>query len=152
MRNIATAVLALLLTTACVAQYQPWSLGVMGGYTSEEIEPNLWRITGRTTEHNYSGEALDMALYRAAEIATVNGSSHFEIVNGSNRVLQLGYTAIGATSPMGERSEIFVRFLSSQEAETGCQGVPAGKCEYMDAAATMSDLRTRLRIEREPQR
>ena len=75
----ALSIMFLLVLSGCASGYG--SLGITGGYSEDELESGIWRISyygnGVTTQESVQ----TYWLYRAAELATQKGYDGFEIIS-----------------------------------------------------------------------
>jgi hypothetical protein len=94
MRPIIAALAALSLTacagggrSALATTYGKMHL--FGGYSDEEIEPGVWKVTGAGNGPAGPGFGRNVALYRAAEIVKAHGFSHIQVLKQSRRARRL---------------------------------------------------------------
>src|SRR5690242_15624592 len=80
-------VAASLMLAGCATGYG--RSGLLGGYSDSQLGPGYWRVSARTNGYSAASSAVEMALYRAAEIARAAGFSHFQVVRSNVHALPL---------------------------------------------------------------
>ncbi|MET0546556.1 MAG: hypothetical protein ABWZ40_09615 [Caulobacterales bacterium] len=83
MRSILLGIAAATTLAACSTptRYEPMTKKTGSGYSETRIEDNRFRITFRGGQGESAARVKDLALLRAADLATTNGYDWFEVVN-----------------------------------------------------------------------
>jgi hypothetical protein len=98
-RSLLLALLVPALFAACAATptiYGPAASSTAAGWRDTRIEPDRFRVTFRANSDLKAPQVEDLALRRAAEIATQNGADWFRVVNRFTD--QIGGSRGGGTS------------------------------------------------------
>ncbi len=77
-------IVLILVLISCSTPYQP--KGVLGGYSSEKIGKNVYRVEFIGNQHTETGTIFDYLERRCAEIAIENGYDFFIIYEDSSYV------------------------------------------------------------------
>ncbi len=112
---------------AAAVDYHPWGGGLISqGYKESFEENGSWRIVA---EYNNSDpiDTLDIALYRAADLARADGKKYVQILGGSASSRMRTATAI-----------IFAKASDSSAAPTKCHR--SKRCYTADVAAVLDIL------------
>ena len=80
---------------ATKTQYKP--SGLFGGYSEKEVEPNIWRVEGRSNGIARVGFGRDMAMYRSAEIMKDQGFDNFHIIDQKGKSQRVNNSFSGET-------------------------------------------------------
>lgn len=120
---------------------------IFGGYSEKQIEPGLWRVTGRSNGIAESGFGRDMAAYRAAELMKAAGFTHMQIVNQKGRISSFGVGGGPATHSAGEFLELTVRGANNPAPPTECRAKTPDQCFTLAIEPLMARLRPRLHID-----
>ena len=149
MRTIYASLAAALLLAGCsggrpvtATTYGPMAL--LGGYSEKEVEPGLWRVTGRSNGIAGQGFGRDMAVYRAAELMKARGFSHFQIVDQKGKITMMGRVGGAATNYVGEFLTVTVRGASDPRAALACRAKLASACGTLSTDEIMGRLGPRL--------
>ena len=78
MRRIGLIIIMIILSS-CVTPYQPQ--GRRSGYSSTQLDTNVFQVTFKGNGFTKSDRANDFALLRSAEITIENGYEHFVIID-----------------------------------------------------------------------
>ena len=76
--------LCLLFISGCATGYG--SHGLSGGYSSSQLQPNVFQVRFQGNGYTSMSRARDFCLLRCAELCLENGFTHFELVDKSSRV------------------------------------------------------------------
>lgn len=124
---IGTCCAVLTPSLAYAVDYHPWSGGLISeGYKERVEKDGSWRIVAE-----YSGadaiDALDVALYRAADLARAEGKKYVQVLGGSASSRMHTATAI-----------IFAKASDSPEAPSECHR--SKRCYTADVATVLDIL------------
>jgi len=105
--------------------YGPMHL--FGGYSEKEIEPGVWKITGRSNGIAEPGFGRNMAVYRAAELMREKGFSFVQILNQKGKEQSFG---IGGASMRyaGESLTVTVRGTNDPAETLDCRAKKPEAC------------------------
>lgn len=78
------------MLTGCATTYQPQ--GASGGYSSSQLDENVFQVTFNGNGYTDRGRANDFALLRSAELALENGYGYFVIVDAQHYSNNSSYT------------------------------------------------------------
>ncbi len=105
---------------------KPWhGIGYKFGFKDEVGADGIWKVTAATRR----GEAVDMAMYRAAERARDDGYAYVEL---------LGASASG--SPGYQSATVYARPSRSPAAPTACRSKRRGECYTADVGELLRVL------------
>lgn len=76
--------------SGCATAYQPQ--GATGGYSSSQLDENVFQVAFKGNGYTDRGIANDFALLRSAELALENGYKHFVIVDGQQYTKDSSFT------------------------------------------------------------
>lgn len=68
----------------CATGYQ--SKGLTGGFTETQLDTNVWKINFVGNGYTSGERAEDFAMLRSAEIALVNGFTHFAFISSRTNI------------------------------------------------------------------
>ena len=71
----------LIIITGCVATPYKEREGYYGGYSSTQLQKNVFRVHFKGNAYTTQNRTKDLALLRAAEITTENGYKYFHVLN-----------------------------------------------------------------------
>lgn len=96
-RTASIAMLAALMLSACSTptNYAPMTKSGSSGFSETRIEENRFRISFRGGSGEATSRVKDLALLRAAELATSNGFDWFEVVNQYTEAKESSGPSIG---------------------------------------------------------
>jgi hypothetical protein len=117
-------------------------MALLGGYSEKEVEPGLWRVTGRSNGIAQQGFGRDMAVYRAAELMKARGYSHFQIVNQKGKSTMIGYGR--PTTHAGEFLTVTVRGVNDPAEPLACRAKQPFACGTLFTDEIMAQLSPRL--------
>lgn len=107
--------------------YHPFDM-FDNGYKEKLQSDGTWRIVGPSRVHiDGFGFANDMALYRAAELASSSGHKYFQILNSTAMTKLIG------GNPFRETVIIVVRPVDTDNAPIECQSKRVDVCNTLDA-------------------
>ena len=89
---------ATLLLSACATTYQPYSYFGGGGYRDAQLGENIFKVTFEANGYTSSSKAADLALLRAADLATARGFSFFVVVAEADNSSAMAYTTPTTTT------------------------------------------------------
>lgn len=144
---------AALLFSSCAGRpftatkYRP--AGLIGGYSESEIEPGIWRVSGRSNGIAEQGFGRNMAMYRAAEIMRDMGFTEFHIIDqkGKTTTMRQGYGGVGSFA--GEELSLLVVGTQLGVAPPPCRAENAAACFNVAVEPTMQRLAPLLYIKPE---
>ena len=76
--------------TSCATHYQ--LIGFTGGYSETQLDERTYRVNFRGNGFTSMERAIDFCLLRSAELAILNGFSHFIIIDERSSVSVSSYT------------------------------------------------------------
>lgn len=82
MRNLFCLAVVALSAPACATSYHAKGFG--GGYSETALRRDVYRIEFEGNGYTKMARASELALWRAAELALVNGYTHFVVVRTQN--------------------------------------------------------------------
>jgi hypothetical protein len=100
-------------------------IGTKFGYKEALDKDGTWRVTATTRR----GDAIDIAMYRAAEIARDQGFAYVELLGGNE-----------SRSPGQSSATLYIRPTAKPEAPTACRSKRVGTCYTVDVAALLNRL------------
>lgn len=117
--------------------------GILGGYSETQIEPGVWRVTGRSNGIAEQGFGRNMAVYRAAELMKAAGFSHFQMLDqkGSATMMRLSG---GSTRAAGESLTVTVRGVDDPAAPLACRAKRPDACATLAVDTVMASIGPRL--------
>jgi hypothetical protein len=118
--------------------YRPLDL-FGNGYKDKLQKDGTWRIVANSRPFDGPGFAKDMALYRAAELTTAAGHSHFQILEAS------GTIGTGMYVRGRETIKLIVRPTDSAAPPTECRAKQPRACVTLEAAETIARIGPTLR-------
>ncbi len=130
---------------ATATKYRP--AYIFGGYSEKEIEPGVWRVTGRSNGVAESGFGRNMAAYRAAELLKGKGFSHMQVIDQKGKERYFGVGGAPATSRAGEFLTLTVRGANGPAPPSDCRAKRPDQCFTLDIDVVMARLRPLLRID-----
>jgi hypothetical protein len=116
---------------------------IFGGYSDKQVEPGVWRITGRSNGIAESGFGRNMATYRAAEVVKAAGFSHMQIIEQKGRVSTIN------GSSAGEFLTLTVRGVNDPAPPTDCREKQPSQCFTLGVDDVMARLRPLMHIDPE---
>lgn len=124
---------------------------IFGGYSEKEIEPGIWRVTGRSNGIAERGFGRDMAVYRAAELMKAKGFHYLQILDqrGKQKSIGIGYGP--PTDSAGEYMTLTVRGANEATSPADCRAKQPDLCSTLPIDPLMARLRPGLYID-EPAR
>lgn len=84
------ALLAVLVLSGCATAYK--ENGFMGGFSTTQLDENVFQISFRGNGHTSDERAADFALLRGAEVALERGYEYFVIVDSKSSTKVSAYT------------------------------------------------------------
>ena len=122
-------------------EYAPSGITRAVGYHDHARSDGTWSVEAMSSARERSGYASDMALYRAAEVATQQGHPFFQILRSE------GSVGTGALNRGGENVSLIVRFADSDAAPADCmqRGRSPAPCYTAEAAKVVARLEPRIR-------
>jgi hypothetical protein len=124
-------------------KYRP--MYIFGGYSEKQIEPGIWRVTGRSNGIAEIGFGRNMAMYRAAEILSAHGFAYVQVVDQKGKIHSVGLDRYNL-HPAGENLIMTVRGANSPEPPADCRAKKPEACGTYPVAATITRLRPLLHI------
>ncbi len=88
--NLSVSIALAVLLAGCATAYKPD--GVMGGFSSSQLDENVFQVNFKGIGFTDRDEANDYALLRSAEIALEKGYSYFVIVDAQQYSKNSTYT------------------------------------------------------------
>lgn len=116
---------------------------IFGGYSDKQIEPGLWKVTGRSNGIAESGFGRNMAAYRAAEIVKAAGFSHMQIIEQKGKVSTIN------GSSAGEYMTLTVRGANDPAPPTDCREKQPDQCFTWAVDEVLARLRPLMHIDPE---
>lgn len=122
-------------------EYGPSGMTRAVGYHDHTREDGTWAIETRSSSMQRSGYAGDMALYRAAEVATQQGHRFFQLLRSE------GTIGTGMMNRGAETVSLIVRFADTDAPPADClqRGRHPGTCYTAEASKILSRLEPRIR-------
>lgn len=102
MRSV-LAITTTLLLTACATGYRADD-GVLGGFSESQLAENVWRVSFRANSSTRSERAQDFALIRSADLALLNGYTHFGLLDANTTSKTMGMTTPSTSFTTGSIS------------------------------------------------
>lgn len=118
---------------------------IFGGYSEKQIEPGVWKVTGRSNGIAEVGFGRNMAVYRAAEILAAQGFTYVQVLDSKGKMSMIGLSR-NSMSPAGENMTLVVRGANAPGQPTDCRAKELTACGTLPIAATMTRLRPLLYI------
>ena len=151
-RPIALALAAAVLLSGCAGRpgtatkYRPSY--IFGGYSDKQIEPGVWKVTGRSNGIAETGFGRNMAAYRAAELVRAAGFTHMQVLEqkGKASTMRVGG---GSPSNAGEYLTLTVRGANDPAPPADCRDKRPDQCFTLNVAEVMARLRPFLHIDPE---
>lgn len=125
-------------------KYQKW--GMFGGYKDKVQGPNAWRVLAGVNGVAPLGSAGKIALYRAAELASSAGFSHFQIINQKGSQTYFGVGWGPATSQGGGDAELHIVAVNDPAPPQTCLAPRPDLCMTLDARDTMARITPYLKF------
>ena len=117
---------------------------IFGGYSDKQIEPGMWKVTGRSNGIAESGFGRNMAAYRAAEIVRAAGFTHMQIIEQKGKISTIN------GGPAGEFLTLTVRGANDPAPPTDCREKRPDQCFTLEVDEVMARLRPLMHIDPEP--
>lgn len=147
MRLIHAPLAAALLLAGCAGgrpftatTYGPAAL--LGGYSEKQIEPGVWKVTGRSNGIAEMGFGRNMAVYRAAELMKAAGFAHFQIIDQKGKSTMIGYGTPNKFA--GEELTVTVRGAASPDEPLACRAKQPSACGTLGSDEVMARLGPQL--------
>ena len=140
---LAAAGLAALV--GCATTYRRSPLGLGDGYRERLLAPGLWRVTGSANGFSRPGLGIDIALYRAAELAGAAGFAYFQILDGDYDAGTITSSAFGGGATYaGDRQTLKIRAVHDARAPLACEARDPGRCRTLSVAEVRAQIGARL--------
>jgi hypothetical protein len=122
-------------------EYAPLGLTRTVGYHDHARKDGTWSIEANSSAHERSGYASEMALYRAAEVATQQGHPYFQLLRSE------GLIGTGMMNRGSESVSLVVRFVDTDARPIDClqRGRHPGECYTAAVAKVLARLEPRIR-------
>jgi len=122
-------------------EYGPSGITRAVGYHDHARTDGTWSIETRSSSMQRSGYAMDMALYRAAEVATQQGHRFIQLLRSEATI------GTGTLNRGAETVSLIVRFADMDAPPADClqRGRHPGTCYTAEAAKILSRLEPRVR-------
>ncbi|QXQ08078.1 hypothetical protein KX816_08910 [Sphingosinicellaceae bacterium] len=114
------------------------------GYSSKLRPDGTWKIVANTRSDEGRGFAFQLAMYRAAEVATESGKRYFQVLDANGSVVVRGYS-VGA-----EYARIFVRASDDPAPPTDCRSKRPDDCRTLEAERVMARLGATMEFKVKP--
>ncbi len=142
--RLLAAAAAILALGGCATSYGRNSLGIGDGYREEQLGPSLWRVRAQANAYSQSRFALDMATYRAAELAGSAGFPYFQLLD--SYVEDNEDTLGDLASLAGQRAEVKIRGVHDRAQPIACEMSDRSACRTLSVEETRRTLGPRLNI------
>ena len=139
------AAAAALLLAGCSGTSRPFTattygpMHLFGGYSDQEVEPGLWKVTGVGNGPAGEGFGRNVAAYRAAEIVKAHGFTHLQILDQKGKVHMVGLRG-SSMSYAGETMVLTVRGTNDPAAPLACRAKKPEACMTLAADAVMARI------------
>lgn len=143
-RFILAGAAALLALAGCATSYSRNELGWGDGYREQRLAPDLWLVRAQANGFSSDTFALDMATYRAAELARDAGFAYLQLLYSDSDDNSETLGDLGAMG--GVRAEVKARGVRDRAAPIVCEMPAPRTCRTLDIAETLRTLGPRLRI------
>lgn len=143
-RPLALAAAALLALAGCATNYSRNELGWGDGYREQRLAIDLWLVRAQANGFSGDGFALDMATYRAAELARDAGFAYLQLIYSDSEANSEMFGDLGAMG--GVRAEVKARGVHDRQAPIVCEMPAPRACRILAVAETLRTLGARLRI------
>ena len=153
MRSILLALSAAALLAGCAGRpgtatkYRPSY--IFGGYSEKQVEPGLWRVTGRSNGIAEPGFGRNMAAYRAAELIKAAGFTHMQVIEQKGRASTIRVGG-GSGSNAGEYLTLTVPGANDPAPPPDCREKQPDQCFTLAVDNVMARLRPLLHIDPKP--
>jgi len=153
MRSIFVMLAATALLAGCASRpgtatkYRPSY--IFGGYSEKEIEPGIWKVTGRSNGIAESGFGRNMAAYRAAELMKAAGFTHMQIIGQKGRISSFSVGGGPPTHSAGEFLELTVRGTNDPAPPSECRAKRPDQCFTLAIDPLLARLRPAMHIDEE---
>ena len=138
------AAAALLALAGCATSYSRNELGWGDGYREQRLASDLWLVRAQANGFSSDNFALDMATYRAAELARDAGFAYLQLVDSDT---EDNSETLGDLAAMaGVRVEVKARGVHDRNAPIACEMRDPRACCTLSVAETLRTLGPRLRI------
>jgi len=140
-RLLAATLIAL---AGCATTYDRNSLGWGDGYREQRLAPDLWLVRAQANGFTRETFALDMATYRAAELAREAGFAWLQLIDADT---EDNSDTLGDLSAMaGVRVEVKARGVSDRNVPIVCEMRAPQTCRTVSVEETLRTLGPRLRV------
>ena len=143
-RRIAIALVAAMTLAACATTYSRNSLGWGDGYRERQLAPDLWLVRAQANGFTRETFAIDMATYRAAELARDAGFAWLQLIDSDTEDNE--ETLGDLASMAGIRVEVKARGVNDRNAPIPCEMPNPNACRTVSVAETLRTLGARLRV------
>lgn len=124
-------------------KYRPFY--IFGGYSEKQIEPGVWKVSGRSNGIAEIGFGRNMAAYRAAEILSAQGFTYVQVLDQKGHIQSVGLDR-NSLRPAGENLTMIVRGANAAGTPADCRAKKPEACGSYPIAETMARLRPSLHI------
>ncbi len=124
----------MILLTGCATKYQ--SLGLTGGFEDLELSPGYYRVNFWGNGVTSGERVRDLALLRAAELASKNKCRSFQVMNGRNAVSST-LVSLPKTQTTNTNAHIYGNYITGQSTTT----TYGGGVQSINRANTSIDVR-----------
>jgi len=139
---------SLLALAGCATTYDRNSLGWGDGYREQRLAADLWLVRAQANGFTRESFALDMATYRAAELAREAGFAYLQLIDTDT---EDNSDTLGDLSAMaGVRVEVKARGVNDRDAPIVCEMRAPQTCRTLSVEETMRTLGPRLRVRPPP--
>jgi hypothetical protein len=80
--------------------------GIAGGFSETQLSENVWRVNFQGNGYTRGERATDMALMRSADLALMNGFTHFAIADSKSDTQTAAFTTPMTATTTGSASRI----------------------------------------------
>jgi hypothetical protein len=128
----------------CATTYGRNSLGWGDGYREQRLAGDLWLVRAQANGFSSDSFALDMATYRAAELARDAGFAYLQLLSSDSDDNSEALGDLGAMG--GVRAEVKARGVHGRDAPIVCEMPAPQACRTLEVAETLRTLGPRLHI------
>ena len=118
---------------------------IFGGYSEKQVEPGVWKVTGRSNGIAEIGFGRNMAAYRAAEILAAQGFTYVQVLDQKGHIQSVGLSR-NDMRPAGENLTLVVRGANAPGTPADCRAKKPEACGSYPIAQNMARLRPLLFI------
>ena len=116
---------------------------MFGGYKEQHVEPQVWRVEGRSNGVAGSGVGRNIAVYRAAEIMKAAGFSYFRIVDQKGQAMTILVNNVPGGSA-GESMVLWIRGTNDPAALTECRAKNPASCATLNVETVLTSIKPQL--------